>query len=238
MKKYIIGLCIAVLLLASPRVTFAADALYRMLHADEVESFKQDQDAMILGQLMDKQGDTFKVKIIKVFNGRVSSDLILVADDFNYGWDQLTPRVGDFCVLSLKKQGAFYKKAWGIFKADSGDYRTLRLDASNASTSGLLGDLACIQWYVNSGGQENDFSGVSGTYYVKRPNDQEVQIYPVPTTDAEAPILDNAQTQISSGLIQNNKSRSNPYSYVLLIIAIFLIGIGTAVFVRSGRRKE
>ena len=80
MKKAILSLCcVILLLLVSPVVTFAADPLYRMLYADEVESFKQDQDAMIVGQLTGKQGDQFNVKVLKVLSGKVSSDMILVS---------------------------------------------------------------------------------------------------------------------------------------------------------------
>lgn len=45
----------------------------------------------------------------------------------------------------------------GYFKSNSGDYKTLKLESLNVTTPGLLGDLACIQWYVNTGGKENDF---------------------------------------------------------------------------------
>ena len=37
--------------------------------------------------------------------------------------------------------------------------------------------------------------------YVRRPNGQEVQIYPVPTVDTEAATFVNAQNQISNSLL-------------------------------------
>lgn len=139
---------------------------------------------------------------MKVLSGKVRSDIILVSDNFNYGWDYAIPMVNDFCIFSLKSSGDFYKKAWGIFKANSGDYRILKLESLNAPTTpGLLGDLAGIQWYVNSGGKEKDFFGISSTMYVRRPNGQEVQIYPVPTVDTEAATFVNAQNQISNSLL-------------------------------------
>ena len=134
LRKYVLVLGIILLLLSSPSVTFAADALYRMLHADEVEQFKEDQDALIVGQLVDKQKSSFKVTVLKVLSGKVSSDSILVSDDFTYGWDKETPSVNDFCIFSLKKSGNIYRKAWGIFEATSGDYKTLTLKSHNAPT--------------------------------------------------------------------------------------------------------
>lgn len=237
MRKYVLSLCIVVLLLLiSPGATFAADALYRMLHGD-VGSFKQDQDAMIVGQLMDKQGDKFNVKVLKVLSGEVSSNTILVFDNFNYGWEHSIPMVNDFCVCSLKRSGDFYKKAWGIFKANSGDYRTLELESLNCPIPWLLGDLACIQWYVNSGGKENDYFGISGTMYVRRPNGQEIQIHPVPTGETEAASLVKAQNQISDSPAINDNLQSNSLSYGLLIFVIIFVGIGTAAFVKVRKGK-
>ncbi|TGE36027.1 hypothetical protein E4K67_23250 [Desulfosporosinus fructosivorans] len=238
MKKAIFSLCcVILLLLVTPVATFAADSLYRMLYADEVESFKQDQDAMIVGQLTGKQGDKYNVKVLKVLSGKVSSDMILVSDDFTYGWDHTPPMVNDFSVFSLKKSGDFYKKAWGIFRANSGDYRTLELESLNCPIPWLLGDLACIQWYVNSEGKEKDFFGHSGTMYVRRPNGQEVQIYPVPTVHTETATSVNAQNQIRNSPTIKDSIWSNSLSYVLSIIVVILIGIGTAVFARSRKGK-
>lgn len=172
-----------------------------MLHADEVESFKKDQDAIIVGQLVEKKDGRFKVDVLKVVSGKVRSDSILVSDDFNYGWGEAKPALNDYCVMSLKRVGGFYKKAWGIFQADSGDYRTLKLLAFNSKSPGLSADLACIEWYVNSGGTEKDFSFENSNAFVKRPNGEVCQIYPkadfnyAPTTTAD---LDNED--LKSGL--------------------------------------
>jgi len=230
MKKSIVVLCTVIILLTVPAATFAADALYRMLHGD-VESFKQDQDAFIVGQLIDKQGDKFTVKVLKVLSGKVKADPILVSDDFTYGWDKATPTVNDFCVFSLKRTGDYYKKAWGIFKATSGEYNTLKLEHLNAPTPGLLGDLACIQWYVNSGGTENDFYFNSSTAYVRRP-DGPVQLYPLPATGTGAVEYKDAMNQI-----QNTQQNNSNFSFAPLIGVVALIGIGTGVVVilRKGK---
>lgn len=182
MKKFALDLCLVLILVGFPREVLAADALYRMLHADEVESFREDQDAMIVGQLMGKKNEAFEVRVLKVLSGKVISDNVLVLSDFTYGWNKENPSLSDYGVFSLKKMGSSYKKAWGIFKADSADFKTLKLLPSNAPTPGLLADLASIEWYVNSGGRENDFSFQGNGYevkaYVKRPNSESFQIYP------------------------------------------------------------
>lgn len=182
MRKFISLLFIITTLIIPAQITHGADALHRMLHADEVESFRQDQDAFIVGELTGRQEGSFSVKVLKVVSGKVTSDTIQVDDDFTYGWNKEIPNVGEFAVFSIKKKsGNQYRKAWGIFKANSGDYSSLKLDQMNASLPGLMADLACIQWYVNSGGKENDFSFISGSAFVKHSDGQVEQIYPVST---------------------------------------------------------
>lgn len=56
MKRLIIALCIVLSLLTLPQSAYAADALYRMLHADELERFRQDQDTLLVGQIIAEQG--------------------------------------------------------------------------------------------------------------------------------------------------------------------------------------
>lgn len=198
MKKIISTLGLVVFLISFSGMAFAADALFRMLHADEVESFREDQDAFIVGQLADKKDGKFKVDVLKVVSGKVGSDSILVSDDFHYGWGETGPAINDYCVMSLKRAGNFYKKAWGIFKADGGDYRTLKLMPVNSKSPGLSADLACIEWYVNSGGTEKEFSFKEGNAFIKRPNGEVIQIYPKaasPKTTITATNLDTENMQ-------------------------------------------
>lgn len=157
----------------------AADALYRMLHADE-KYFKADQDAIIVGQLSGKNNGSYTVRVIKVVSGTVRGDSIAVTDDFAYGFGatQMKPEVNDFCVMSLKKTGAYYKSAWGVYKASSGDYRTLQLLSEDISYYEGAGDIAAIEWYVNSGGAEKDFYFREGSVFVRRPSGESIKIYP------------------------------------------------------------
>ena len=169
----------------TPNTASAADALYRMLHADEVESFKADQDAFIVGQLVENRNGRFLVNVITVLSGTVKSNEIWV-ESFEYGWGavETTPQVNDYCVMSLKKRSLHYKIAWGTYRADSGDYRTLRLMTDDTEFSACQTDIAAIQWYVNSGGTENDFSFSVSTVSVHRPNGDTLQIYPKQTDEA------------------------------------------------------
>jgi hypothetical protein len=232
-KKYILGLCIFLLLIATPSSTSAADNLARMFSAS-----KQDQDAMIVGQIIDKQGAQFKVKVLKVLSGEVSSEYILVSDEFNYGWDKGTPSVSDFGVFSLKKSLTSYKKALGIFQATGGDYKTLELKSLNAPTTGSLGDLAAIKWYVNTAGKDKDFFFNRDTAYVRRQNGQVIQIYPVPIASEEAKIYKNTLNQIRNSPTVSDNVPVTSLWHVLFVIAAVIIGIGgSMLFIKSRKQK-
>lgn len=234
MKKQLLSvLFIATILLLSPEKIFAADALYRMLHADEVESFKADQDAIIIGQLTVKNDNVFTVKVCKVISGTLKSNNIAVNSDFEYGFGNtgLKPEVNDYCVMSLKKSGTYYKKAWGIFKATSGDYKTLKLLSEDIKYPYCNGDIAAIEWYINSGGVEKEFSGIGNTVFVNRPNGERLQIYPkenvgVDTSKERLPI---------SGETNNMESFRFPYNTLSIVLAFFLCLFTLFILIKNKR---
>lgn len=192
MKKYKQMMGTAVVLLCTvvwlPVQVMAADALYRMLHTEEVESFRKDQDALVVAQLTAYGKQGFEISVSKVLSGKIDKNALWVRDGFKYGWtlgEEHLPQVGDACVLSLKREKDMYVVAWGAFKADSTDYRTLQLLTPETRYSSCEADVAAIQWYVNSGGKENNFYFENTRAYVRRPDGSSVMIYPV--EDIEKP---------------------------------------------------
>lgn len=230
MKKLLIPvLIIATILFLLPNKIFAADVLYRMLHAGEVESFKADQDAIIIGQLTAKNDNVFTVKVLKVMSGTLKPEIIAVNSDFEYGFGitGLKPVVNDYCVMSLKKSGTNYKKAWGVFKATSGDYRTLNLLSEDIKYPYSNGDIAAIEWYINSGGTEKEFSFVGNTVFVNRPNGERLEIYNgVITSKKELP---------TSGKTNNEESFRFPYSTFYIALAFFLCLLAIFINIRNKR---
>lgn len=254
--KVIITVCIIILLSME---AYAADALYRMLHADEVESFKVDQTAFIVGQILDKPEDKYTVKVIKVISGTLKEERILVPDGFKYGYGlrpELLPAVNDYCILSLKRKGSVYKIAWGAFKADSGDYKTLNIitDESHASP-GLMADMACIEWYVNTEGKENDFSFMGdrkggAAAYVKRVNRERLQIYPKENAESSDEGTDTGiQEQetlapkekadgTDTSFTEDTAGSNNSFSLSIIIICIVCLCAGAAGALLFKHRKS
>lgn len=254
MRKFLFASCLSLLLLWSG-TAFGADALFRMLHADQVQSFKKDQDAFIVGQLMGRQGDKFTVKVLKILNGKVNSGTILVSNKFVYFGQQetLPPNINDFCVMSLKKVGDYYNKAWAIYKADSGDYRTLKLISQGPVEEGISGELACINWYINSGGTESNFYFNGTKAFVRRPGGQTVQIYPDPAKQraVSTNITETPENAVSPAELQSEvyslKSRVNEleaelrtrkdYSKAAIVLILFLFGFVSALWAKNTGRN-
>lgn len=254
MKNLLYTLCLALLVLW-PGTAFGADALFRMLHADQVPSFQKDQDAFIVGQLTGRQGDKFIVKVLKVLNGKINSGTIQVSGDFLYfgQQDNSMPNINDFCVMSLKKIGDYYTKAWGIYKADSGDYRTLKLIPNGPAGQGMFGELACINWYVNSGGTESNFFFNGANAFVRRPSGQTLQIYPdmAQQRAANTNITETPENAVSAAELQSEvytlKSRVNgleaelrtrkDYFKPAIILILCLFGFVSALWAKNTGRN-
>lgn len=90
MKKIIVVFFLMISLLPYSNVVLAADPLYRMLHADEVKAFQEDQDALVIAQLKQEQGNKFVAHVIKTITGEVNSEIILV-DMFTYTYNHKLP---------------------------------------------------------------------------------------------------------------------------------------------------
>ena len=154
----------------------AADPLYRMTNP---EYFPGDQDAMIVGHIVSIEQNNFRISVLKILNGSMSENSILVEKNFTYlsfSEGHAVSKVGDFCIMAIKKYDDIYKARFPdrVVKANSGDYATLKClyeDGYYGAT-----DVPPIQWYTNSGGTENGFGFSSGRAYVTRPNGEMVDI--------------------------------------------------------------
>ena len=114
---------------------------------------------------------------------------------------------GEYIVLSLDKESALYTIAWGCFKVSSLDAATLEVVQGPLAP----GDLAAFQWYINSGGTENDFYFIESSAYVRHPDGTETQIYP-PTDSASHPDPVQAPVQVPAQVPGGNVESSSPQS--------------------------
>jgi len=168
--KKIVALLFAFCIMVAPSA-YAADAEYRFTH--------NDHDTLIIGKITELSNETMVIQAV---------DYIISARDLNVNdkRKQLRPEVvkltsdsvkqlnevlqpgvlsklgvGDSVVASLNKKSDEYSIAWGLFKSDSTDYKTLSVEAYNGMMSAMIKD------FINSGGKYTEFAfdGQTNTVY-------------------------------------------------------------------------
>ncbi len=218
-----IVILLVVILIGFAGSAIAADPLFRMVNP---ELFPGDQDAMIVGQIISPYQENYVVKVLKVINGSVEGESILVDKNFTYlafSEEHYNPQLGDFCVLAIKKYDGIYKVRFPdrVVKADSGNYETLKCIYEDVRFQG--GDVPAIQWYVNSGGTENGFGFASGKAYVTRPNGEIIDI-----TDISLKVsYDENGNEVYSNGINNPQTRNQfnyqAFAFIMIIISYILL---------------
>jgi hypothetical protein len=238
MKKIKFMFCIIIIIFGFVTKAHAADVLYRMLHANDVESFNVDQDGIIVGQFIDKKDDKYIVKVLKVISGKVESSTILVDNEIDYRWSLETtiiPAVNDYFVMSVKRKGDYYKQGWGTFKADSGDYKPLKLLTEDITYSRNNNSVACIEWYVNSGGTENNFSFIGSTAFVTRPNGERLQIYPRQETETSISIIPVNNSKVTT---ETNQREYFRFASILVPLILFFVILACILRVKVRRKHQ
>ncbi|HNT76580.1 MAG TPA: Ig-like domain-containing protein [Anaerolineae bacterium] len=157
----------------------AADVLHRLTHGD--------QYSLALGTITSVSDSGVMVEIAAIISGESLPDVINV--EISGAFIEAVPAMslapGEYAVFSLNQGAETYTVAWGFFKASSLDITTLEILAGPLPE----GDLAAFQWYINSGGVENDFYFIGTTAYVRRPDGTSLQIYP-PLDEADESLPD------------------------------------------------
>lgn len=134
--KKIITLTI-LLLISLPFIVLAGDTDYDIAI--------RGQDAFVIGKIIGVKGNLNSVHIEKVLMGDVEGEDIQVEKP-KYPSSFENPKIGHYYVLSLDKKDAVYEIKYGGYKADSADYRTLKLEYA---TPGSVNER--IQQFINSG---------------------------------------------------------------------------------------
>jgi hypothetical protein len=160
MKKVIALLFAFYMMLILP--AYAADTESRFMH--------NDHDTLIIGKITELSQDTMTIRAIDYIVSakdlnvnakkkqlrpevvKLTSDSVkMLRENAKSGWSSRF-EVGDSVVASLNKKGSEFDIAWGFFKADSTDYKTLSVEAYSPMTAAMIKD------FINSGGKYTEFS--------------------------------------------------------------------------------
>jgi len=203
----IIALCLTAVVLCIVPSVYAGDVLARLTHGD--------QYSLVLGTVVSVSDTTARFEVETIISGESLPSVVGVQVPGGF-MEMLAPHMrlepSDYAVLSLDKEATKYTIAWGFFKVSSLDIATLEI------IEGPLppGDLAALQWYINSGGVENDFYFSGTTAYVRHPDGTSTQLYPPTDEPAEVePSSDsvegsNNKAQASSGTSDGTSTQLYP----------------------------
>ena len=193
MKRILSGLIIFSFLFCFALEGYAADQLHRITH--------NDQDALVIGQINRQEDNDYIVNVLHVISGKLDRTTIKVSKDFKYEHLDTEPSIDDFGIFSLDKGVLGYKVKYGVYKADSGDYKTLKLIKTDIS-HGQRGDLTALEYYINSNGEEANFSFEDTTAYVTDKSGQRKVIY----VAEDAPVeVEDKQVQENIERVEDNK---------------------------------
>jgi len=136
-----------------------------------------------------------------------------------------------YAVLSLNKEAGMYTVAWGFFEVSSLDIATLKVIEGPLPA----GDLVAFQWYINSGGVENDFYFIGTTAYVRHSDGTSTQLYPpveqpakmdldLSGTNADSASEEIPQSELDMMQQVNGTPVSKPPDLLLVLGGVVLIG--------------
>lgn len=144
---------------------YAADAFYRLTH--------NDHDALVIGQIIavSENNITLEIKkqIISTADLNVSDPkkqiplqgVIEVRNPGDYIYlqgSEATPQIGDYVLISINKKGKSFAMAWGMYKVDSLDYKSLNVLYTEGASHFVIMDTVALKAFINSDGEKNNFS--------------------------------------------------------------------------------
>ena len=157
---------------------FGASADYRFMH--------NDHDTLIIGEITEL---TSKKMVIRAADYVVSKSYMSLNDEAKkllrpktatIAATELPKRfdtaaVGDYVLASLDKENDkkdnIFNIKWGLFKVDSLDYKTLKVEASSEEMSAIYTD------FVNSGGVHTIFTSHGNRVTRNGENGKEIVVY-------------------------------------------------------------
>lgn len=146
---------------------YAADVLYRFMH--------NDHDALVIGEItsIDESGANVRVeknivsaknlneaspkRQLKLTEAKVALPFCYIGFYDEDGGCTVNPSVGDYVLLSLKKAGTGFKIAWGAYKVDSLNYKSLSVVLPESAQVSSKMNAAAVKAFVNSDGKITEF---------------------------------------------------------------------------------
>jgi hypothetical protein len=222
-RTSIVVFCLAAVVLWVVSPVHAADVLHRLTHGD--------QYALALGTVVSVSEAVAGFEVDTVISGGPLPPAISV-EGLGPSMEMIAPdmrlKAGDYVVLSLNREVTKYTVAWGVFKVSSLDIPTLRVVAGPLAP----GDLAALQWYINSGGRENDFYFIGTSGFVRHADGTLTQLYP--PTDEPAGVAP-APDPVEEGEEGDGEAFALEWVYALFAGLLLVAGCLACVIAKARR---
>jgi hypothetical protein len=166
-SKLVAGFCAFVALTLSPIFSQAGERSYFLTHGG--------QHALILGTVVSTAETSIQFQPHSVISGKqIHSRIEIHYPNSVTKLGALHPvlNAGDRAVVSINLEGKQYKLALGAGKVSSLNPATLKIVESTFR----FDDRLMFQWYVNSCGQEKDFSRSGTALFVNQSNGTSLEI--------------------------------------------------------------
>lgn len=220
---------------------FAADALCRFMH--------NDHDALIIGEITKVNGNTINVSVLKSISSakdlranepkkqlNIKSAIITGVNGYAFYYKDIevpiiTPKVGDYVLASLVKKNNAFSVAWGLYKVDKTDYKTLSILYPDYISTYSKMDAAAIKAFVNSDGKLTEFAFDGDTGTVISQEDGTV-IYDGSKTKQ---IENNVVASTTSNTSKTSSENTLKNIIAIATICVFVI-IGIVIFIRKKKK--
>lgn len=160
-RSHVIFFLSLIPILSTSEKGIGGDMLHFMLHGD--------YGSMALGTITETDGKTLQFRNEKVIRGKPLPSQITLQKGATFGKPQKHDlAVGAFAVTFIAQKGNQYHTQYGMWEVSSLDVRTLDLKYPYFDPT----EQAMFQWYINSGGRDNQFMYTQkGQLAVKRCDD-------------------------------------------------------------------
>jgi hypothetical protein len=219
----IVVLCLAAVMFCVVPSVHAADVLHRLTHGD--------QYALALGTVVSVSDATARFEVETVISGGPLPPAVSVeglGPAMEMTALDMSLEAGDYAVISLNREVAKYTIAWGVFRVSSLDIPTLEVLEGPLA----LGDLAALQWYINSEGRENDFYFIGSSAFVRHADGTSTQLYP--PTDERAEVAP-ASEPVEGGEDGDGEAFALEWGYALVAGLLLLAGCSVYGTVKARR---
>jgi hypothetical protein len=225
-RSHVIVFLNLITLLFISEKNLGGDMMHFMLHGD--------YGSLALGTIISTNGNTLQFRNEKIIRGNALPSQFTLQKRATYGKPQKQDlAAGAVAVAFIAQQGDEYHTQYGIWEVSSLDVSTLDLKYPYFAPS----EQAMFQWYINSGGRDNQFIYTEGGRLAVKQCDDAIVILPTSRENVPTPRPQPHSLQSNLRCWQNSIMHSTPLWLKIVaggaILSVLVLIYGMVQRVRS-----